>query len=281
LNRRTAKRLQLETALRHALERNELLLHYQPQVNLKTGKIIGAEALLRWQHPEMGLIPPLDFIPLAEETGLIIPIGEWVLRTACRQAQAWHRAGFSRFQVAVNLSGRQLQHRDLAKLVKKVLKETGLNPRHLDLELTESLLMHNTGETLAAMEELHTHGAAFSMDDFGTGYSSLSYLKRFPIDTLKIDQSFVRDIPTDPDDAAIAQAIIAMAHSLGIRVIAEGVETAKQLAFMRAHRCDGMQGYYFSKPVPAEAMTKLLQEDRRLPQRRPAKNKKRARRKKK
>jgi diguanylate cyclase (GGDEF)-like protein len=281
LNRRTAKRLQLETALRHALERNELLLHYQPQVNLKTGKIIGAEALLRWQHPEMGLIPPLDFIPLAEETGLIVPIGEWVLRTACRQAQAWHRAGFPRFQVAVNLSGRQLQHRDLAKLVKKVLKETGLNPRHLDLELTESLLMHNTGETLAAMEELHTHGAAFSMDDFGTGYSSLAYLKRFPIDTLKIDQSFVRDIPTDPDDAAIAQAIIAMAHSLGIRVIAEGVETAKQLAFMRAHQCDGMQGYYFSKPVPAEAMTRLLQEDRRLPRRRPAKNKKRARRRKK
>ncbi|MBI5782251.1 MAG: EAL domain-containing protein, partial [Gammaproteobacteria bacterium] len=269
LNRRTARRMALETALRHALERDELLLHYQPQVNLKTGKIIGAEALLRWQHPEMGLIPPLDFIPLAEETGLIIPIGEWVLRTACQQAQAWRRAGYPRFQVAVNLSGRQLQHRDLAKLVKKVLKETGLDPRHLDLELTESLLMHNTGDMLAAMEELHTHGVDFSMDDFGTGYSSLSYLKRFPIDTLKIDQSFVRDIPTDPDDAAIAQAIIAMAHSLGIKVIAEGVETAKQLAFMRSHKCDGMQGYYFSKPVTAEAMTKLLQKGHRLALRKP------------
>ena len=264
LNRRTAKHLTLETALRHALERNELLLHYQPQVNLKTGRIIGAEALLRWQHPEMGLIPPLDFIPLSEETGLIIPIGEWVLRTACAQAKAWEQAGFGDLQVAVNLSGRQLQHRDLAKLVKQVLKETGLDPRQLDLELTESLLMHNTGETLIAMEELHKLGVAFSMDDFGTGYSSLSYLKRFPIDTLKIDQSFVRDIPTDPDDAAIAQAIIAMAHSLGIKVIAEGVETANQLAFMRAHQCDGVQGYYFSKPITAEEVTKLLLNDRHL-----------------
>ncbi len=264
LNRRTAKRMALETALRHALERDELLLHFQPQVNLKTGKIVGAEALLRWRHPEMGLIPPLDFIPLAEETGLIIPIGEWVLRTACRQAQAWCEAGFHDFQVAVNLSGRQLQHRNLARLVKNVLKETGLDPRRLDLELTESLLMHYTGETLAAMNELHALGVAFSMDDFGTGYSSLSYLKRFPIDTLKIDQSFVRDIPRDPDDAAIAQAIIAMAHSLGIRVIAEGVETSRQLAFMRRHKCDGMQGYYFSKPVPAEAMTRLLQKGHRM-----------------
>ncbi len=279
LNRRTAKRLRLETALRHALERNELLLHYQPQVNLKTGKIIGAEALLRWQHPEMGLIPPLDFIPLAEETGLIIPIGEWVLRTACRQAQAWHREGFPRFQVAVNLSGRQLQHLDLAKLVKKVLKESGLDPRYLDLELTESLLMHNTGDTLTAMEELHTHGVAFSMDDFGTGYSSLSYLKRFPIDTLKIDQSFVRDIPTDPDDAAIAQAIIAMAHSLGIKVIAEGVETVKQLAFLRVNKCDGMQGYYYSKPVLADKMTGLLQKNHRLVTRKTPKNKKSVRNK--
>lgn len=264
LNRRTAKRLQLETALRHALERHELLLHYQPQVNLKTGRIIGAEALLRWQHPEMGLIPPLDFIPLAEETGLIIPIGEWVLRTACAQAKVWGDAGFRHLQVAVNLSGRQFQHHNLAKLVKNVLKDTGLDPRYLDLELTESLLMHNTDTTLAAMDELHALGVAFSMDDFGTGYSSLSYLKRFPIDTLKIDQSFVRDIPQDPGDAAIAQAIIAMAHSLDIRVIAEGVETVKQLSFLRSHKCDGMQGYYFSKPVTAEAMTTLLEKAHRL-----------------
>jgi len=264
LNRRTAKRLQLETALRHALERDELLLHYQPQVCLKTGRIIGAEALLRWRHPEMGLISPLEFIPLAEETGLIIPIGEWVLRSTCTQARTWYESGFGDLQIAVNLSGRQFQHQHLARLVKKVLKETGLNPRQLDLELTESLLMHNTDAILGAMEELHVHGVAFSMDDFGTGYSSLSYLKRFPIDTLKIDQSFVRDIPRDPDDAAIAQAIIAMAHNLDIRVIAEGVETAKQLAFLRSKRCDGMQGYYFSKPIPAEAMIRLLQKNRRL-----------------
>jgi diguanylate cyclase (GGDEF)-like protein/PAS domain S-box-containing protein len=264
LNRRTAKRLRLETALRHALERNELLLHYQPQVDLKTGRVTGAEALLRWQHAEMGLISPLEFIPLAEETGLIIPIGEWVLRTACAQARLWREAGLGELQIAVNLSGRQFQHLRLARLVKKVLKETGLDPRQLDLELTESLLMHNTDAILGTMEELHAHGVAFSMDDFGTGYSSLSYLKRFPIDTLKIDQSFVRDIPRDPDDAAIAQAIIAMAHNLDIRVIAEGVETADQLAFLRSKRCDGMQGYYFSKPIPAEGMARLLQKSRRL-----------------
>jgi diguanylate cyclase (GGDEF)-like protein/PAS domain S-box-containing protein len=265
LNRRTAKRLQLETALRHALERNELLLHYQPQLSLKSGRIIGAEALARWRHPEMGLVSPQEFIPLAEETGLILPIGEWVLRTACTQARAWHAAGFGALQIAVNLSGRQFQHRHLAKLVKQVLHDTGLDPRLLDLELTESLLMHNTEAILGTMEELHAYGVSFSMDDFGTGYSSLSYLKRFPIDTLKIDQSFMRDIPRDPDDAAIAQAIIAMAHSLDIRVIAEGVETARQLAFLRAKRCDGMQGFLFSKPLPAKAFTALLRRQRRLP----------------
>ena len=293
LNRRTAKRLALETALRHAIERNELLLHYQPQLNLKTGRITGAEALLRWRHPGMGLISPLEFIPLAEETGLIIPIGEWVLRRACAQARVWHELGFKDIQIAVNLSGRQFQHHHLARLVKQVLKETPLAPRSLDLELTESLLMHNTEAILGAMDELHAHGVVFSMDDFGTGYSSLSYLKRFPIDTLKIDQSFVRDIPRDPDDAAIARAIVSMAHSLGMKVIAEGVETAQQLAFLRANRCDGMQGYYFSKPVSAEDMTRLLQNDRRLKSapgtarlqsrggkgRRPASGKKRARRK--
>jgi diguanylate cyclase (GGDEF)-like protein/PAS domain S-box-containing protein len=264
LNRRTAKRLALETALRHAIERNELLLHYQPQVNLKTGRITGVEALLRWLHPEMGMISPLEFIPLAEETGLIVPIGEWVLRSACAQARAWQELGFGDLQISVNLSGRQFQHRHLARLVKKVLADTPLNPRLLDLELTESLLMHNTEAILGAMDELHAHGVVFSMDDFGTGYSSLSYLKRFPIDTLKIDQSFVRDIPNDPDDAAIARAIISMAHSLGMRVIAEGVETAQQFSFLRENRCDTIQGYYFSKPVPVETMTSLLQKNRRL-----------------
>jgi diguanylate cyclase (GGDEF)-like protein/PAS domain S-box-containing protein len=273
INWRTTKRLALETALRHALERNELELHYQPQVNLKTGKITGAEALLRWHHPEMGLVAPLEFIPLAEETGLIIPIGEWVLRTACAQAQTWHLSGCRGFQIAVNLSARQIQQRSFAKEVEGILRQTGLDPRQLDLELTESLIMQNTDTTLAAMDELNAIGAIFSMDDFGTGYSSLGYLKRFPIDTLKIDQSFMRDIPGDLDDAAIAQAIIAMAHSLKIRVIAEGVETAKQLAFLRYHKCDGIQGYYFSKPIPAAAMTRLLENDQRLKWRRPVKAK--------
>ncbi len=264
LNRRTVQRLQLETALRHTLDRNELTVYYQPQVDFATGKITGAEALLRWRHPEMGLVPPLKFIPLAEETGLIIPIGEWVLRTACRQAQAWRIAGFHNFRIAVNLSGRQFQNHNLAKVVEAVLKETGLDPLYLDLELTESILLHNTNETLATMKRLHGLGVVFTMDDFGTGYSSLSYLKRFPIDALKIDRSFVRDIPTDPNDAAIAQAIIAMAHSLGIRVIAEGVETSAQRAFMRTHRCDGMQGYHFSKPLSSEKMTRLLQRNHRV-----------------
>ena len=269
LNRRTAQRLRLETSLRHALERGELMLHYQPQIDLRSGSIIGAEALLRWQHPEMGMVPPLEFISLAEETGLIIPIGEWVLRTACHQARAWHLAGIRRIQIAVNLSGRQFQHHDLADLVKNVLAETGVDPGFLDLELTESILLQNTEATLAAMETLHRLGVAFSMDDFGTGYSSLAYLKRFPIDTLKIDQSFISGIPTDPNDVAIAQATIALAHSLGIRVIAEGVETAEQLDFLRRHQCDGMQGYYFSKPATADEITGQLTRDQRRPRRRP------------
>ena len=267
LNRRTVQRLRLETALRHALDRNELAVYYQPQVDFKTGDITGTEALLRWRHPEMGLVPPLKFIPLAEETGLIIPIGEWVLRTACHQARAWCTTGFDTFRIAVNLSGRQFQNHDLARLIESVLKDTGLDPLNLDLELTESILLHNTNETLATMKRLHGLGVVFTMDDFGTGYSSLSYLKRFPIDALKIDRSFVRDIPTDSNDAAIAQAIIAMAHSLGIRVIAEGVETSAQRAFMRSHQCDGMQGYHFSKPLSSEGMTRLLRRNQQITRR--------------
>ena len=258
LNQRIAKRMELETMLRYALERHEFLLHYQPQVSLTSGKIIGMETLLRWQHPEKGLISPVEFISIAEETGMIMPIGAWVLRTACAQVKVWHDAGFNGLPVAVNISGRQFQSHDLAALVKTVLAETGLAPQLLDLELTESILMNDAESTLISMNNLHALGVTFSVDDFGTGYSSLSYLKRFPIDTLKIDQSFVRDIPSNPDDTAIARAIIAMAHSIGIKVIAEGVETAEQLAFLRVHKCDGMQGYYFSKPVPAEAMTKML-----------------------
>jgi diguanylate cyclase (GGDEF)-like protein/PAS domain S-box-containing protein len=258
LNERAVQRLELETALRHALERDEFLLHYQPVMDLKTGQPKGVEALLRWRHPQRGLVPPLDFIPLAEETGLIVPIGEWVLRTACAQAKAWHAAGFCGLHMAVNISGRQFQQQNLTALVTTVLAETGLDPQCFNLELTESVLMRNVDAAIAVMGELDAVGVGFSIDDFGTGYSSLSYLKRFPIDVLKIDRSFVCDITTDPDDAAIVTAIMALAHTLDIAVVAEGVETQEQLAFLRARGCDVMQGYYFSKPVDAEALTALL-----------------------
>lgn len=264
LNHRTNERLAMETALRHAVTRDEFVLYYQPQVSLDTGRIIGVEALIRWQDPESGLVPPNEFIPVIEENGLILPISEWVLRTACAQAKVWDTAGFDTLQVAVNLSGRQFQQYDLPALVTKVLKETGVNPARLELELTESIMIHNTDTTLATMEQIRGLGVVFSLDDFGTGYSSLSYLKRFPISTLKIDQSFVNGIASDPNDATIVRTIITMSHSLGIRVIAEGVETAEQLDFLRTYQCDAMQGYYFSKPLTADAMTDMLQAGRCL-----------------
>ncbi len=263
LNERAAQRLALETALRHALERQEFLLHYQPLVDMGSGKIIGMEALLRWQRPEHGLVPPMDFIPLAEETGLIVPIGEWVLREACAQTRAWQRMGFPQLRVAVNLSGKQLKQ-ELPDVVRRTLKATRLPSVSLDLELTESLLMQDVEITAAVMHELHALGVSFSMDDFGTGYSSLSYLKRFPIDFLKIDRSFVRDITSDPNDAAIVRAIMAMAHSLEIQVIAEGVESHAQLEFLRAQGCDLTQGYHCSEPLSAEEFTGLLRDWRRL-----------------
>ncbi len=259
LNTRAMKRLTLETGLRWALERDELLLHYQPLVSMQTAEIVGMEALLRWQHPEFGLIPPLEFISVAEDTGLIIPIGEWVLRTACAQTKVWADAGFPVLRIAVNLSGKQLK-KDLPEKVRRILAETGLPAAHLDLELTESILMQDVEETASIMAELSMLGIAFSLDDFGTGYSSLSYLKRFPIKHLKIDRSFVRDITTDLNDATIALASIVMAHTLDIRVIAEGVETSEQLEFLRRQGCDMAQGYYFSKPLSVEAFSELLQE---------------------
>ncbi|WP_148665380.1 EAL domain-containing protein [Sulfurifustis variabilis] len=265
LNARAQRRLRLETDLRRALDRNELLLHFQPQLDLATGRIVAAEALLRWQHPELGLLPPGDFISLAEETGLIVPIGEWVLREACTRARGWHAAGFKRLRVAVNLSGRQFMNHDLSLVVKRTIEETGLAPRYLELELTESLLMHNVEAAAAMLRTLDGIGVTFSMDDFGTGYSSLAYLKRFPLDLIKIDRTFVRDITTDPDDAAITKTIIAMAHSLDMRVIAEGVETEDQLAFLRAHGCDAIQGYCFSPPVSPEAFLELLGRQNRAP----------------
>jgi diguanylate cyclase (GGDEF)-like protein/PAS domain S-box-containing protein len=261
---KASERLALENDLRAALDRGELLLHYQPIADCRTGRLLGVEALARWHHPRRGMVSPLQFIPLAEETGLIVPLGEWVLRTACTQAEAWRRLGYPWLTVAVNLSARQLQRQDLAAMVYGVLQATGLPPGCLVLELTESTIMQQADAAIATLRELKAMDIGLSVDDFGTGYSSLSYLKRLPIDTLKIDKSFVHDIPGDADDIAIAAAIITMAHSLGLKVVAEGVETAEQLAFLRAHRCDSMQGYYLSRPLPAEQFETLLQSGARL-----------------
>jgi diguanylate cyclase (GGDEF)-like protein len=261
MNVKASQRLALESSLRHALERQEFLLHYQPKVAIKTGQIVGMEALVRWRHPEKGIVPPAEFIPLAEETGLILPIGEWVLRTACAQTKAWQAEGMVPILIAVNLSARQLQNQNLVEIVKQALSETGLAPHYLELELTESVLMQNLEANSASLEKLHAMGVEIAIDDFGTGYSSLSYLKRFPISSLKIDRSFVRDLTTDSDDQAIVKAIITLARSLKRKVVAEGVETEEQLSILRSLDCDEMQGYLFSKPLPAEDAGKLLKEN--------------------
>jgi diguanylate cyclase (GGDEF)-like protein len=258
MNAKTLERLHLEGELRHALERKEFVLHYQPQVDLRSGRIVGMEALIRWNHPELGMVPPDHFIGLAEETGLIVAIGAWVLRTACAQNKAWQCAGHTGLRVAVNLSARQFGAQDLASSISAVLAETGLAADCLDIELTESSLIADVDAAVASMCELKAIGVQLSIDDFGTGYSSLSYLKRFPIDVLKIDKSFVRDVMSDPDDAAIVASIISLAHNLKLHVIAEGVETAEQLAYLRMHGCDDMQGYLFSKPVPPAAFEQML-----------------------
>jgi len=258
MNDAAQERLVLENDLRHALERGEFTLHYQPQLDLKTGGIIGFEALVRWLHPQRGMVVPSQFIPAAEETGLIGPIGEWVLREACSQARVWHLAGHQQLQVSVNCSAQQFQHEGLVETVGRILRETGLPANRLDLEITESVIIQRSEEVIARFQAFDDMGVRISIDDFGTGYSSLSYLKRFAIHQLKIDQSFVRDISSDPDDAAIVSAIIAISHSLGLNVVAEGVETAEQLAFLRSLGCDAAQGYYFSKPLSAEEFTRLL-----------------------
>lgn len=264
MNARELERVAMERSLRYALRRNELLLHYQPQVDLNTGQITGMEVLARWQHPDLGLVPPSQFIPLAEETGLIIPIGEWVLRTACRQNKAWQDSGYPRRRVAVNLSARQFQRHDLDETIALILKETNLDPHYLELELTESMVMQDTANAIATMRKLNEMGVRLSIDDFGTGYSSLSYLSRLPISSLKIDKSFVSDITTNADNAVIVKTIITMAHSLHLKVIAEGVETVEQLNFLRSLDCHEMQGYLFSGPLPAENMAALLARDKRL-----------------
>jgi diguanylate cyclase (GGDEF)-like protein/PAS domain S-box-containing protein len=264
MNTKALERLSLEGRLRQALQNQELIVHYQPLIDLATGRIRGAEALLRWQHPELGLVAPGDFIAIAEVSGLIVPIGQWVLRTACAQARAWQLLGHPKFSVAVNLSARQFQQADLVFQVTEALHEADLPAAALDLEITESNAMQNAELSIATLQDLKSLGVSLSMDDFGTGYSSLNYLKRFPIDRIKIDQSFVRDVNRDPDDAAIATAIIAMAHSLELTAVAEGVETEEQLEFLLAQRCDEMQGYLFSRPVPAEEFEELLASNKSL-----------------
>lgn len=263
MNERAVERLSLESSLRRALAHDELVLHYQPLLDLATGRVHGVEALLRWAHSEKGLVPPGEFLQLAEVTSLMGPIGRWTLRTACAQAKAWQSAGQLNLSVAVNLSARQFQQADLVDEVKRALEETGLAPRFLDLEITETHAMQNADATILTLRELKALGVRISIDDFGIGYSSLSYLKRLPIDTLKIDQSFVRDITTDPDDAAIATAIIALAHTLKLQVVAEGVETQEQLSFLAARHCDRMQGYLFSRPLNRDDCGKFLSRARR------------------
>ena len=264
LNQKIRKRLGMESILRHALERGEFFLQYQPQVALQTGCAIGVEALIRWEHAPGIVISPADFIPLAEELGLIVPIGEWVLRTACAQMKAWHDAGLPKISVAVNLSARQFKQKDLVEMIADVLHDTRLDPRHLDIELTESMMMHNVEAAVITLGKLKDMGINLSIDDFGTGYSSLNYLKRFPIDVLKIDQSFVKDITSDAADAAIARSIIALAHSLKLKVIAEGVETAGQLNYLGTHHCDIIQGYFYSRPILAAACEQFLLRGKRL-----------------
>jgi diguanylate cyclase (GGDEF)-like protein len=262
MNVHTVERLELESDLSHALERGELLLHYQAKVETTTGLIIGTEALLRWMHPVRGLVPMSDVIPLAEETGLIVPIGEWVLATACAQNKAWQDQGLTKLSVAVNLSVRQFADPLLLTKLTRIIHASGLDPSSLELEITESMVMSNGECAVAVLEKLKSIGVQIAIDDFGTGYSSLAYLKRFPIDTLKIDRSFIRDIPADSGDKKITRAIIAMAHSLKLKVVAEGVETADQLKFLRAGHCDAVQGYFLYRPLPAAEMADLFELNR-------------------
>ena len=258
LNIQAVERLERENDLRLALENDEFFLVYQPQMDIASGEITGLEALIRWQHPKLGLVPPDKFIGVAENSGLILPIGEWVLRTACSQARKWQEDGFPAVPIAVNVSAVQFRQEGFCALIRKVLVDTHLAPQYLELELTESLLLSNEDVVFSVLGELRTMGLTLAIDDFGTGYSSFSYLRRFRVNKLKIDRSFIQDVATDPDDAAITTAIINMAKSLRLKVIAEGVENEAQLSFLRKHECDEIQGYYFCKPIMAAEVGKKL-----------------------
>jgi diguanylate cyclase (GGDEF)-like protein len=258
LDNHSVERLALESGLRRALERDELSLHYQPKVNIASGQISGMEALLRWQHPELGAVSPARFIPIAEETGLIVPIGAWVLKTACAQTREWQRRGVRRFAVAVNLSPRQFAADNLLDDIRSALAESGLAPQDLEVEITESMVMNNPDQAIDVLRQVKALGVSVAIDDFGIGYSSLAYLKRFPIDTVKVDRSFVEDIPADENSMAIAQAVIAMAHNLRLKVVAEGVESEGQLSFLRGEGCDDIQGFYFCEARAASAIAAMM-----------------------
>jgi EAL domain-containing protein (putative c-di-GMP-specific phosphodiesterase class I) len=262
MNERAVQRGQLEAAMRRAIERREFRLHYQPKVELAGGAICGLEALLRWQPPDRALVAPLEFVAVLEDTGLIVPVGEWVMREVCRQIQAWKAAGLSVPPVAVNLSARQFQQKDLESRLREVLEAAGIDPSLIEFELTESVLMKDPELAARTMRGLKRCGVKLSVDDFGTGYSSLAYLKRFPIDTLKIDRAFVNDVTTDSEDAAIVLSIIGLARGLNLRVIAEGVESEGQAQFLRTHGCHEMQGYYAARPAAAEEVAVLLRAGR-------------------
>jgi len=258
LNHDSSQRLRLENALRHAIEREEFHLVYQPILDMRTRRIVGAEALIRWRHPELGLIPPDQFIPLADETGLIRPIGEWVLKTASAQFAEWHRQGLDWLTVSVNVSAQQFRQEDLAARVASILNESGIDPHRLAVEITETVAMQDAATTIETLKRLKGMGVSISIDDFGTGYSSLAYLKRFPIDTLKIDRSFVRDILVDMDDAAIVDVVTSLGRALNLSVVAEGVETLGQFEYLAEHGCDRMQGFFFSKPIDATEFVALV-----------------------
>jgi EAL domain-containing protein (putative c-di-GMP-specific phosphodiesterase class I) len=264
MNSRAFAVLSMEHSLRQAVEREEFRLHYQPQLN-SDGRIVGLEALVRWQHPQMGLVLPGQFIAIAEERGLIVPIGDWVLREACRQNKAWQDAGLPAVAVGVNVSALQFRLQDFPEKVAAVLRDTGLAAKYLELEITESVIMHGAETAIATVRRLKAMGVKLSIDDFGTGYSSLSYLKQFPIDRLKLDQSFVRGLPSNADDIAIASAVLGMAKALNLKVIAEGVENKEQMDFLFSRQCDEVQGYYFTKPLPAEEFAGFVAQQRLAP----------------
>ncbi|HEX6177277.1 MAG TPA: GGDEF domain-containing phosphodiesterase, partial [Thermoanaerobaculia bacterium] len=259
MNAQAIERLALEATLRKAVSERQLVLHYQPVLEAATGTIVGVEALIRWKHPKKGLLPPSEFISLAEVSGLIVPIGEWVVRTACKQLRSWEKRLEKPLIMAVNLSARQFQHPEIVESIREAIAESGVDPASIEIEITESSAMQNVDHAVFTLRELKAIGVQIAMDDFGTGYSSLNYLKRFPIDLLKLDQTFVREVMTDERDAAIVGAVIVMAHRLGLKVIAEGVETEEQLAYLRREGCDFIQGYLYSRPLPAAQFEEFLE----------------------